>query len=150
MSLEAYVLFDREIAAISDWQRGLDELGFPLSLASEKALKALQGHLPAWWNGREAGFECGLCDAGELSHIYDDIDLKGAWRHAMAFNWGTLPGCAGALMAAAALTHATGGVLFDPQESVVLDPAEAVSYARDTAASIPDIEARFAAMKERG
>jgi len=142
MSLDGFVLSNRIISRNQDWQRALDELDFKVTLLFHDVdLKTRHGHLPAIWSGREAGFECGPTDLHELVETYDDFDFGGPWSHAYAFYWSTLPGLLGAYMGMAAYAHATEGVVFDPQEGVVLTARAAIEQTRTIERDYPRLEA---------
>lgn len=145
MSLEAYVLSNKTLQTYVEWQRHIDALAFDLTLIGESEPPARRGHLPAVWNGREAGFECGPGDLDDIVTTYDDVEFGGPWTYAYAFCWSTLSGCLGAWMAATAYARATGGVVFDPQEGVIQTVEDAVRETRDTERNFPRIEAMFEA-----
>src|SRR3972149_3206037 len=66
MAMELYVLSDRRLASIGEWQQAIDAEGFALRLSDETPLDAVDGFLPAQVNGKSAGFECNHWAAGEL------------------------------------------------------------------------------------
>jgi hypothetical protein len=144
MSMEAYVLSNWRLSSQAEWQRAIDAAGFSVQLMSETPLLERRGHLPALWQGREAGFECGHGDADELTQDYPEVDFRGPWEHLFAFRWSTLPGCAAAYCAAAAYAAAVDGVMFDPQDDLVMGPEHALQLARETDAGVPMIERRLA------
>lgn len=149
MTMDAYVLSNRKIKSIQEWQEGIDTIGFGLKLNSAKNPQHRSGHLPAEWEKREAGFECSPDDVADLIATYPDIEFGGPWLHAYSFHWGTLPACIGAVMAAAAYAHATDGLFFDPQDSLLLQPSAAIQYARETELSFPKIEAQMAELRRK-
>jgi hypothetical protein len=149
MSYEAYIFCDRVIRSITDWQRHIDDLGFEVRIDSDRDLLTSKGHLPAIWHDREVGFEFGPIDCEDVFRTYDDLDLGGPWRHSFALYWNTLPGFVGAWVCAAAYGKAVGGVVFDPQESVLLSPDAAVRHAQSAIDSLPSIEALLAAQRRR-
>lgn len=149
MSMEAFVLSDRALGSIEEWQAAIDAEGFGLRLETMQAMAALRGHLPARWSGREAGFECGHGSLEELASTYPDSGFGRDWKHVLCFYWGTLPGCVGAYMAASAYARATGGLIFDPQDDKLLTAEEACKVARETEAVAPQIEAELAESARR-
>jgi hypothetical protein len=152
MSMEIYVLSDRRVAAIQEWQRVLDAEGLALRLSDARSFDALEGHLPACWRNKPAGFECDHWSAAELIADFPQIDFGCPWKHALAFRWGfDLDACQGAYMAAAAYTVATDGVLFDPVAGSIWASQEAVTKVREMEehhyqieAMLRDIERRYA------
>ena len=140
MTMEAYAFCARPISSIEEWQASIDALGFDLKLRQAADLAYHRGHLPALWRGREAGFEFSACAFAELEETYEDIDLGGPWPHAYAFNFATLPSCAGTWLALAACLALTDGMAFDPQEGKILRAEESVRYAQDTENGVDQIE----------
>ncbi|TXM73522.1 hypothetical protein FV222_14930 [Methylobacterium sp. WL103] len=140
MTMEAYAFCARPIGSIEEWQASIDALGFDLKLKPARDLAYHRGHLSALWRGREAGFEFGACAFTELAETYEDIDLGGPWPYTYAFNFATLPGCAGTWLALAACLALTDGIAFDPQEGKILRARESVRYAQDTENGVDQIE----------
>lgn len=150
MSLEMYVLSNRQLGSIDAWQRAIDAEGFHLRLSTETPFASLRGFLPAWWNDKQAGFECDHWPVGDVVETSPQIDLRGPWAHALAFRWGAdLNACHGANMAAAAYARATDGVVFEPQAGVIWSPAEAVEHARAEEKTLPAFEAALQDMVRR-
>jgi hypothetical protein len=140
MSMEAYALCRRPLASVSEWQAGLDALGFDLQLRSEQIPPALSGHLPATRRGRASGFECSIIPLSELRDYYPDIDFGDSWSCAYAFNFGPISETIGALMAIAACVNVVGGLAYYPQDNRLLTADQAVQYARDMVPRIEDLE----------
>ena len=141
MSQEGYVLSNRVLSTQAQWQEHISALGFNLTLHSTQDIQTRHGHLPAVWNGREAGFECGPAELTEIVNTYRTIDFHGPWTYAFAFYWSTLSGCLGAWIAMAAYAGATNGVVFDPQDGEILAAKVAARAARETELNLPRIEA---------
>ena len=94
----------------------------------------------ATWQDREVGCEFGPIDREDVINTYDDVDLGGPWLHAFALYWNTLPGFVGAWVCAAAYAKAVNGIVFDPQESLVLCRDAAVRHAQSAIDTLPQIE----------
>ena len=47
MSIEIFVLSDRALGTIAEWQQAIDAEGFDLRLDTSRPFNALSGHLPA-------------------------------------------------------------------------------------------------------
>src|SRR5947208_11683434 len=117
MSIEMSVLSDRRLASTAEWQRAIDAEGFPLRLDPDCALAEARGFFPAHFGDKLTGFECYHDDAGETMDGYPDIDFGRRWTFAVGFRIiGDFAELRAAWMAATAYAHATGGVVFDPQE----------------------------------
>lgn len=137
MSMEILTLSDRRLASMAEWQRAIDAAGLALALPIDVSIEELHGFLPIRAGDAATGFECDHCDAAELIKLYDTIDFGRVWRHALAFNWQGFEEGAAACMAAAAYAKAADGVVFDPQESIVMSPQRAIEYANEFKADIP-------------
>lgn len=143
MTMEAYALFERPLSSVSEWQAAIAAIGFDLTLQSDAVPSARSGHLPAIWQGREAGFECSTIPFSDLVEAYPDVDFGGPWACVYAFDFATFPACAGTWIAIAASLAVSGGLAFDPHEGNVLTAEGAIRYAHETVASIATLEAQF-------
>ena len=150
MSMEIFVLSDRRLGSIAEWQQAIDAEGFDLRLDTSRAFDALRGHLPAHRGEQHSGFECDHWDPGDVFETYTDIDFDRRWKHTLAFRWGAdLHACVGAYMAAAAYARATDGVVLDCEEGRIVTPQRASEIAREVEKQIPAIEAAIRKMAER-
>lgn len=142
MSVEIFVLSDRKLASIAEWQKAIDEEGFALKLDTSRPLDELRGHLPAQWHEREAGFECDHFDAARFMDENAHIEFGQQWKHLFAFRIGAdFCGLMGANMAAAAYARATDGVVYDEASGEFLSPAAAADVARKSEQDLPRFEA---------
>lgn len=142
MTMDAYALCDRPMRSVAAWQTAIDELGFGLTLRSDRDLATAFGHLPALWRGREAGFEGSAVPVSELMETYPEIAFGGPWSCAYAFHFATFPAAVGTWFALAACVRLTGGIAFDPQEGLLLTAGQAARYATDLEAEVLALEAR--------
>jgi hypothetical protein len=132
MSIEIYVLSDRQLASIAEWQQAIDREGFALRLSTQCPFEALRGHLPAQWGDKHAGFECDHWKGSEVIDESPDVEFGRRWEHALAFRFGGDFGALlGAYAAAAAYARATDGVVFDGESGEVLTPEKAAQTARE-------------------
>lgn len=139
MSIEIFVLSDKQLGSIEEWQKAIDAEGFGLRLDQSRPIEELSGYLPAHKGERLAGFECDPFDPADLLDDCPDIDFGRRWEKMLAFRFGgDLHELWGAFAAAAAYARATGGVVFDGESGKVLTPDEAAQIARDTE---PELEA---------
>jgi hypothetical protein len=143
MTMEAYALCARQMSDVAEWQAAIDALGFELTLEANRIPPAVWGHLPATWQGRQAGFECSMIPLSDLTETYPEIEFGGPWACVYAFYFATFAGGAGTWMAVAACIGRLGGIAFDPQEGNLLDADDAVRYAHDTLANVARLEASF-------
>ncbi len=151
MSIEIFVLSDRRLNSIQEWQSAIDNEGFNLKLDRSRPIAELRGYLPAKCKGSEAGFECDHFDAAEIMEETPDIDFDRPWKQCLAFRFGgDFMALWGATAAAAAYARATDGVVYDGESGEILAPERAVKQARDLEKSIPEMLAlvnRLAAPK---
>ncbi|KQT90575.1 hypothetical protein [Methylobacterium sp. Leaf466] len=144
MSLSAFVLSARSLETIGAWQAAIDALGFKLTLTVEadQRIDALSGHLPAVWEGHEAGFECELGDAGAVENFLDDCDEaqpRGPWSQILEIYYVGIANIAGVAIAGAVYAHATGGVFWNGEDGERVDAERAIAYARKTETDIRDM-----------
>jgi hypothetical protein len=134
MSIEIFVLSDRALGTIAEWQQAIDAEGFDLRLDTSRPFDALSGHLPAHRGEKHAGFECDHWDSKDVmdEEFCPGVDFGHAWTRALAFRFGgDFHALWGAYAAAAAYARATAGVVFDGESGEVLAPDKAVEVARD-------------------
>jgi hypothetical protein len=140
MSIEIFVLSDRRLDSIAEWQRAIDTAGFNLKLDTSRPFEALSGHLPAHCGEKHAGFECDHWDPKEVmdEEYCGAIDFGRPWTQALAFRFGgDFHALWGAYAAAAAYAQAAEGVVFDSESGEVLAPDKAVETARDLERNLP-------------
>ncbi len=138
MSIEIYVLSDKQLSSIAEWQQAIDQQGTNLRLDTSRPFEALSGHLPAHRGDQHAGFECDHWPPSDIIESYPDIDFGHPWTKALAFRFGGDEFALwGAFAAAAAYARETSGVVFDPQEGEVFSPDKAAAMARDFEQSLP-------------
>jgi hypothetical protein len=146
MSMEIHVLSDRKLASIADWQTAIDaeRLGFVLS--AETPIDEQHGFLPVHWNGALTGFECDHHEADQVMKLNSAINSGRNWNYGLVFYWQGFDEGLTAYLAAAAYAKATDGVVFDPQDDVVMSPQRAFEVAEQMKADIPRARAALEAM----
>ena len=131
MAMELWVLSDRQLNSIAEWQSAIDAEGFPLRLSDERPLEKLNGFLSAHLRGEPTGFECSHWPAGEFMRDMPKIDFGHEWRYVLAFRWrGDFNELRAAWIAGSAYAHATDGIVFDDQEGKLRNAVEAADVAR--------------------
>jgi hypothetical protein len=140
MSIEIFALSNRRVASFESWQRQIDIEQLRLLLPAEHPIDELRGFLPVQLEGMASGFECSHCDPREIVKLYPDVDLGAEWTEAIAFNSHGFDEGLAAYQAAAAYAQATDGVVFDPQESLVMSPQQAFGVAQRFKAEIPNMK----------
>lgn len=141
MAMELWVLSDKQIDSIAEWQTAIDAEGFPLILSSERQLEEIGGFLPAHLRGEPTGFECSHWSAAEFMREMSTIDFGRAWKYVLAFRWrGNFNELRAAWIAGSAYARATDGVVFDDQEGKIRNALEALDIARiEYEAPDPDV-----------
>jgi len=143
MTMEAYVLCPRPMSGVTEWQNAINALGFELALEVEQIPPVTRGHLPATWQGRQAGFECSVIPLSDLTETYPEINFGGPWACVYAFYFAAISSCAGVWIAVAACVRQLDGIAFDPQEGHLLAGEDAIHYAHETLASATMLEAQL-------
>ena len=141
MAMELWVLSDRQLDSIAEWQNVIDAEGFALKLSDEISLENVNGFLPARLRGELTGFECSRWPAGEFLRDMSDVDFGHNWKYALAFRWGAnFNELRAAWVAGAAYARATDGLVFDDQEAKIRNATEALKAARvEYEAPDPDV-----------
>jgi hypothetical protein len=115
--MEIWVLSDRQLKSIAEWQTAIDAEDYPLQLSAEMAFEALRGFLPMQLRGERSGCECYHDPADELMRETPDVDFGHAWKFVLGFRWGgNFKEMQAAWMAATAYAAATDGIVIDDQE----------------------------------
>lgn len=141
MTVDLYMLCDRPVMSVDEWQTAIDKLGFDLTLPMSLNVATATGALTARWRGEPVVFEFSAFPYQEIEEGNSGLDFERTWPNAYVMYTGSsFVGCAGVIIAGAALVHCTGGRLFDPQDSLILKPDEAVRYAKETEAQILAIQ----------
>jgi hypothetical protein len=146
MSMEIHVLSDRRLASLVEWQRAIDAAGLALTLSTDASIEELRGFLPVRAGDAATGFECFHRDGAEVTKSYGTVDFGREWRHALEFYWQGFDEGLTAYLAAAAYAKATDGVVFDPQDDVVMSPQRAFEVAEQMKADIPRAKAALEAI----
>jgi hypothetical protein len=142
MAMEIYVLSNRRLASIAEWQRAIDAEGLALRLSDDVSFGTMSGFLPVRMEGRRTGFECDHWEPEDVIGGYSEIDFDHAWKYVLAFRWiGDFDELQSVWMAAAAYATATDGVVFDPQEGKILTAAKARDAVREIERDRPIMEA---------
>src|SRR5262245_58434781 len=151
MAMELFVLSDRRLASLAEWQDSITAVAFPLRLSTDTPLQALNGFLPVLLNGRSTGFECAHWDAGRLMAECPDLDFGHRWRYALSFRFGGTDLYEGpaAFMAASAYARATDGMVLDWEQGELIAPQQAAALARDLEKDIPAMEAAMRRVVEQ-
>ncbi|SRR6266571_4624351 len=131
MAMELWVLSDKQLNSIGDWQTAISAAGFPLTLSDQTSFAKLNGFVPAHLRGKATGFECSHWSAREFMRDFSDVDFGHEWKYVVAFRWrANFDELRAAWIAGAAYAQATNGIVFDDQEGKVRNAAEAREIAR--------------------
>lgn len=140
MSVDLYVLSDRRLDSIAEWQQAIDGERPQLVLPTDTTIDELSGFLPVRWSGSPTGFECDHIPAREVLKSRDVVDFGREWACALAFYTHGFEELLAAYIAAAAYAKAAGGVVFDPQQTLVMSPLRAFEMAGELEREIPKAE----------
>ena len=141
MSMDLYIFSDRPARSMEEWQSAIDADGFQILLDPTVVFEDLNGFLRARLDGAGTGFEVDHEDAPALIADFadSDCDFGRAWTSALAFHWGgDAREMVAAYSTAASYARMTGGVVFDPQEGVIMEPGAAFDLARQLAVETKD------------
>ncbi len=141
MAMEIYVLSDRQLPSLSDWQAAIQAEGFALTLSTARPFADVRNFLPVQLNGAQTGFECDHWSSRDVMESYPEVRFGRQWRYCLAFRWGAdLKACLAGYMAAAAYAAATGGVVLDCEQGQIMTPQQAIQTARDIEVQLPALE----------
>src|SRR6266581_4581264 len=85
--MELFVLCNRRLASIAEWQRSISAEGFHLMLSTQTQFDALDGFLPAILVEKQTGFECAHRNPQTLIGEHPKFEFAARSRHALAFRW---------------------------------------------------------------
>ena len=141
MSMEIWVLSDRQLNSVAEWQLTVDAEGYPLQLSTEETFEELRGFFPMQLRGERSGCECYHDPADELIKANPNVNFGHEWKYALGFRWGgDLNAMQAAWMAATAYAAATNGVVLDGQELKIRSAEESRREVDDIVQSIPKME----------
>lgn len=133
MSMELWVLSDRQLGSIAEWQAAIDSEGYTLALKKDAHFENLNGFLPCELRGDLTGFECYHDDAAALMHNNADVHFGHDWKYALGLRWlGSKENeTLAAWMAGTAYARATGGIVANDQDIRLRTPAQSAEVVRD-------------------
>lgn len=118
MSVEIHVFMqDLQVPEREQWQKAIEEAGFPIVLDPALDLRKDKGFSPTTYDGFASGFELYLEPAANYLNSYPEIQENvGTRDKCVSFRWGAdTVRAAAAISAAAVLTTFTEGIYFDPE-----------------------------------
>lgn len=132
MSMELWILSDKKLDSIAQWQAAIDIEHYPLRLSAEVPFETLNGFLPSSLQDDLTGFECYHENAAEFVRSNPRVHFDHDWKYVLAFRWlgSKRNELLAAWLAAAAYASATDGVIIDDQEEKIRNAAEARDVAR--------------------
>ncbi len=148
--IEIFVLSDRRLESIAEWQHAISAEGLGLVLSTQTPFDALDGFLPAELCERQTGFECAHRDPQTLIGEHPKSNFAARSSYALVFRYDgrDIFQAAAAWMAGAAYAKAADGMLFDDGVGRrPITPESAVEHARNLETnaqvirSMPDVEA---------
>lgn len=149
MAMELFVLSDKQLNSVVEWQAAIDGEGYPLRLVENKPIESLKGFLRAQLRDTKTGFECNVWPAGEFMREMPGVNFGHEWTHVLAFRWGgNLSQVPAVWMAATAYAKATNGVVFDEEAGKIRSVADAQTVVGDVEREMPEMEALLRGLKE--
>ena len=131
MAMELWVLSDRQLGSVAEWQAAINAEEFPLTLSDERPFDKINGFVPARLRGQPTGFECSHWPAAEFMHGMSTVDFGHAWKHVLAFRWrANFDELRSAWIAGSAYARATDGIVLDDQEGKIRNATDAIETAR--------------------
>jgi hypothetical protein len=141
MAMELFVLSDKQLSTVAEWQAAIDGEGYPLRLDVKMPIEALKGFFPVQLRDKKTGFECGQWPADKFMREKSEVKFGHDWKYVLTFRWGgDLNQVQGAWMAAAAYAAATNGVVFDEEEGKIRTPSEAQEIVQGIERDMPKVE----------
>lgn len=133
MSMELWVLSDRQLGSIAEWQAAIDAEGYPLDLKKDTSFENLNGFLPCHLRGELTGFECYHDNATALMRNNASLNFGRDWKYALGFRWlGSKENeTLAAWMAGTAYARVTDGIVANDQDSRIRAAAESADVVRN-------------------
>jgi len=133
MSMELWVLSDKRLSSIADWQAAINSEGYPVNFDKTVSFESLRGFLPCHLRGQLAGFECYHDDAAEFMQRNDGFNFGHHWKYALGFRWlGSRENeTLAAWMAGTAYARATDGIVVNDQDSRLRSAGESAEVVRE-------------------
>ena len=133
MSMELWILSDRKLNSIAEWQAAVDAEKYPLKLSEEASIENLKGFLPSRLRGELTGFECYHDNAGELMRNNPGVNFGHQWTQALSLRWlGSNENEAlAAWMAGTAYARATDGIVANDQDNKLRTAAQSAEVVHD-------------------
>jgi hypothetical protein len=148
VAMELFVLSDKQLRSVAEWQAAIEAEGYPLQLDDKTPITALKGFLPAQLRAATTGFECGHWPADRFMREMSGVNFDHDWKHVLTFRWGgDLNQVQAAWMAAAAYATATDGVVFDEEEGKVRTAVDARAVVQEIECDMPKVEAILRELK---
>jgi hypothetical protein len=133
MAMELHVfLRGAALPTREEWQAGITDHGFPLTLDAALDVRSQTGFSPAIFWGRKSGFEFGLGPAYAITSRYEGtLERIGARDLSANFRWrGNMLESVVVYLAAGVFTKLTHGILYHPQKNHFSTGQETMAIAR--------------------
>lgn len=138
MSMEVLVFSDRRLSSMGEWQRSIDSEHLGILLPTDASIDELRGYLPVHRNQKRTGFECHHYDAAEMMAFCQGVNFDHPWTQCLCFIWASdFDEALAAYMASAAYAKATEGIIYEPEDNVIMSPHEALALARRLEGELP-------------
>ena len=133
MSMELWVLSDKQLSSIAEWQVAIAAEGYPLDLQKDASFEKLNGFLPCHLRGALTGFECYQEDAVALMRNNAGVKFDHDWKYALGFRWlGSKQNeTLAAWMAGTAYARATAGIVINDQDGRLRTATQSAEVVRE-------------------
>jgi hypothetical protein len=88
MAMELFVLSDKQLNTVAEWQAAINGEGYSLRLDVKIPIEALKGFLPVQLRDKKTGFECGCWAADKLMRAAPGVNFGHEWKFVLTFRWG--------------------------------------------------------------
>jgi hypothetical protein len=150
MATMIYVLSDRRLHSIAEWQAAVDAEAFPLRFAPDEPDGQAVGNLRMQLRDKETEIECGFGEFNEVRETFGNDDFGRDWRCVIDFTWGSdFFREIASWMAATAYARATAGVVFDERQEELLTPDACVNVVRELERMLPERQEMVRAFREQ-
>ena len=133
MSMELWVLSNRQLSSMAEWQAAIDAEKYPLKLSDKELFEKLNGFLPSELRGELTGFECYHDDVGELARHNGGLNFGREWKYAIGLRWlGSKEDEAlAAWMAGTAYARAADGIVINDQDNQLRTAVQSAEVVRE-------------------
>lgn len=137
MSMEIYLLSDRDVPSTQAWQKGIYALGFDVRFLDDKPLQAREVRLRSEYSKMPVLVELSQSNLAELREVFPRVAFPEHIKHVHILRWSiSFEGTIAAYQAAAAYVGLVKGMMIDSEEGKLKSPDGAIERARGMATDV--------------